>query len=128
MINGQSPALVLVHYRERGAGYRGAASKSGNETFGEQCLAAAQFAFESQHGAGIHILRKLPPDGFRLSGAVGNECSHGAIFDFRFSILESVNQFELAATSEIFLAILVATGRCHAAKRRRVIRSPRLLK
>src|SRR5439155_13391404 len=128
MINRESPALVLVHYRERGAGYRGATSKSGDETFREQGLPAAQFAFESQHGAGIYILRKLPPDGFRLRGAIGNECSHGAIFDFRFSILESATQFELAATSEIFRASLVAIGCCHAAKRRRAIRSPRLLK
>src|SRR6266436_4297928 len=125
MIDGQSPALVLVHDRERRAGYCSTASKSGNETFGERCLAAAQFAFESQHGTGIHILRKLPPDGFRLSGAVGNECSHGAIFDFRFSIFESATQFELTATLEIFGAIPVATGRCDAAKRRRAIRSPR---
>lgn len=128
MVNGQPPTLILVHDSKSRARYCSVAFQSRDETLREQGLAAAQFAFEGQHGASIHILRKLPPDGFRLSGAVGNECSHGAIFDFRFLIPESVNQFELAATSEIFLAILVATGRCHAAKRRRAIRSPRLLK
>ena len=88
MVNGQSPTLIFVHDRKGRARYRGVAFQTRDETLREQGLAAAQFAFERQHGTGYKILRKLPRDCFRFSGAVGNEGSQEVIFDFRFSICD----------------------------------------
>ena len=85
MVNGQSPALIIVHDGKRRARYRGVAFQTGDETLREQGLAAAQFAFERQHGTGHKILRNLPREGFRFSGAVGNERSQEVICDLRFA-------------------------------------------
>ena len=88
MVNGQSPALIFVHDGKGWARYCSVAFQTRDETLREQGLAAAQFAFESQHGTGIHIARKVPPDGFCFSGTVGNERSHGAIFDLRLALCD----------------------------------------
>src|SRR5262245_8018269 len=83
MINRKSPTVVFVYDRKGRTRDCGAASQLGHEAFGEHSFATAQFAFESQHGTGIRVARKLPPDGFRFSGTVGSERSHGAICDSR---------------------------------------------
>ena len=67
-----------------GLRYCGVAFQARDETLREQGLAAAQFAFERQYRTGNKILRNLPRDCFRFSGAVGNERSHWAICDLRF--------------------------------------------
>jgi len=88
MVNGQSPALIFVHDSKGGARYCGVVFQTRNETLREQGLAAAQFAFERQYGTGRKILRNLPRDCFRFSGAVGNERSHEAICALRFAIYD----------------------------------------
>ena len=86
MVNGQSPALILVYDGKGRTSYRDVAFQARDETLREQGLAAAQIALERQYGTGHKILRNLPRDCFRFSGAVGNEGSQEVIFDFRFSI------------------------------------------
>lgn len=85
MVNRQSPRLIFVYDGKGRTRYCGVAFQTRDESLGEQSLPAAQFTFESQHGTGIHVARKLPPNGFRFSGAVGNERSHGAICDVRMA-------------------------------------------
>ena len=79
MVNGQSRTLIFVHDRKSRARYCGVASQTRDQTLREQRLAAAQFAFERQYGTGHKILRNLPRDCFRFSGAVGNERSQEVI-------------------------------------------------
>jgi len=88
MVNGQSPALILVHDGKGRARYCRGAFQIRDETLREQGLAAAQFAFECQYGPGHKILRDLPRDCFRFSRAVGNERSQEVICDLRFSICD----------------------------------------
>ena len=83
MVNGQSPTLILVHDGKGRTRYRYIPFKRRDETLREQGLAAAQFAFERQHGTGHKILRNLPRDCFRFSGAVGNERSQEVICELR---------------------------------------------
>lgn len=83
MVNGQSPTLIFVHDSKSGARYYGIAFQTCNETLRKQGLAATQFAFEGQYGTGNKIIRKLPRDRFRFSGAVGNERSQEVICDLR---------------------------------------------
>src|SRR5262245_32944001 len=139
MVNRQSPPLIFVYDSKGRTRYCGVAFQTRDETLGEQSLPAAQLTFESQHGTGIHVARKLPPNGFRFSGAVGNERSHGAICDLRLespavashllrAICDLGRLFESAATLGIFVATLGPNGFCHTAKSQRAIRSPRLLK
>ena len=85
MVNGQSSTLIFVYDRKGRARYRGVAFQTRDETLGEQGLAAAQFAFESQDGTGNKIVRKSARYRFCLSGTVGNERSHGAICDVRMA-------------------------------------------
>ena len=88
MVNGQSPALIIVHDGKRRARYRGVAFQTGDETLREQGLAAAQLAFESQYGTGQKILRNLARNCFRFSAAVGNERSQEVICELRFAICD----------------------------------------
>ena len=83
MVNGQSPTLIFVHDSKGRARYGSVAFQARDETLREQGLAAAQFAFERQYGTGHKILRNLPRDCFRFSGAVGNEGSQEVICDLR---------------------------------------------
>ena len=75
--------LIFVHDSKGRACYCGVVSQTRDESLREQGLAAAQFAFERQHGTGHKILRKLPRDCFRFNGAVGNERSQEVICDLR---------------------------------------------
>jgi len=88
MVNGQSPALIFVHYGKGWTRYCGVIVKAHDETLREQGLAAAQFTPERQYGTCHKTLRNLARDCFRFSGAVGNERSHGAICDLRFAICD----------------------------------------
>ena len=88
MVNGQSPALILMHDGKGRTSYRDAAFQARDETLREQGLAAAQFAFESQDGTGDKIVCKSPRDRFRFSGAVGNERSQEVICDLRLAICD----------------------------------------
>jgi hypothetical protein len=88
MVNGQSPTLIFVHDSKGRTRYRGVAFQTRDETLREQGLAAAQFAFERQYGTGHKILRNLPRNCFRFSGAVGNERSHGAFCELRIAICD----------------------------------------
>ena len=81
MVDGQSPILIFVHDSEGRARYCGVAFQTRDEALCEQGLAAAQFAFERQHGTGHKILRNLLRECFRFSGAVGNEDSQEVIYD-----------------------------------------------
>src|SRR2546421_2117721 len=83
MVNGQPPPLILVHDSKSRARYCGVAFQTRDEAVREQGLAAAQIAFERQYGTGHKILRNLPRDCFRFSGAVGNERSQEVICDLR---------------------------------------------
>ncbi len=83
MVNRQSSALILVHDGKGRARYCGLGFQTPDETLREQCLAAAEFAFERQYGTGHEILRNLPRDRFRFGGAVRNEGIHRAICDLR---------------------------------------------
>ena len=88
MANAQSPALIFVQDSKGRARYCGIALQTRDETVREQGLAAAQFAFERQYGTGHKILRNLPRDCFRFSGAVGNERGQEVICDLRFAICD----------------------------------------
>ena len=81
MIDREAPARIFVQNRKRRACDGGAASQSSNETFHELSLATSEFAFESQNRSSIDIFRESLPDCLRFSRVVGNERSHGAIFD-----------------------------------------------
>ena len=83
MVNGQSTTLIFVHDSKGRTRYRGVALQTRDQTLREQSLAAAQFTFERQHGTGHKILRNLPPDCARFSGAVGNERSQEVICDLQ---------------------------------------------
>src|SRR4051812_1885859 len=83
MVYGQPPALILMHDSKGRARYCGLAFQSRDETLCEQGLAAAQFACERQYGTGDKICRNSSRNFFRFSGTVGNERSHGAIFDLQ---------------------------------------------
>jgi hypothetical protein len=56
-----------MHDRKSWTRYCGAAAHSHDKTLREQCLATAQFAFESQYRTRFDILRKLATDRFRFS-------------------------------------------------------------
>ena len=73
---------------EGGARDIGAACQPGDETFNEHRLTASQVSFESQNRSDADILRKSPSDRLGFSWAIGNERSHQAIFDCRFSIVD----------------------------------------
>ena len=88
MVNGQSSALIFVHYDKGRARYCGVAFQTRDETLREQGLAAAQFALERQYGPGHKILRNLPRNCFRFSRAVGNERSQEVICDLRLAICD----------------------------------------
>jgi len=77
-----------MHDSKGPARYRGVAFQTRDESLREQGLPAAQFAFESQYGTGNKIVRNLPRDRFRFSGAVGNERSHEAICELRVAICD----------------------------------------
>ena len=88
MVNGQSPALILVHDGKGRTSYRSVAFQARDETLREQGLTAAEVAFERQYRTSNKILRNLPRDCFRFSGAVGNERSQEVICDLRFAICD----------------------------------------
>ena len=88
MVNGQSPTLIFVHDGKGRARYYGVAFQTRDQTLREQRLAAAQFAFERQHGTGHKVLRNLPCDCFGFSGAIGNERSQEVICDLRCAICD----------------------------------------
>ena len=77
-----------MHDSKGRARYRGVAFQTRDESLREQGLPAAQFAFESQYGTGNKIVRNLPSDRFRFSGAAGNERSHEAICELRVAICD----------------------------------------
>src|SRR4030095_6188253 len=128
MVNRQSPALIFVYDGKGRTRYCSVAFQTRDETLREQGLAAAQVAFESQHGTGNKVLRKAPRDCFRFSVAVGNERSHGAVCDLRFAICDGGKQFPSGVVSEIFVATFASPWFCRAAKWRTGARSPRLPK
>src|SRR5262249_1033449 len=88
MVNGQSSTLIFMHDRKSRAGYCGIALEGCDESLRKQGLAAAEFAFESQHGTSGKVLRNSPRNYFRFSSAVGNERSHGEICDFGLAICD----------------------------------------
>src|SRR4030095_10882799 len=128
MVNGQSPTLIFVHDSKGGTCYCGVAFQTRDETLREQRLAAAQFAFESHDGTRNKVIRKSPRDCFCFSGTFGNERSHRAISALRFLICVGASQFASVVVSEIFVATFAPTWFCRAAKWRRAVRSPHLLK
>ena len=88
MVNRHSAPSIFVHDGKRGAGHIGAASHPRDETFDEYRFTASQVSFESQNRSDADLFRELPADRLRFSWAVGNERSHLAILDFRFSVFD----------------------------------------
>ena len=73
---------------ESGARHIGAATQTRDETFDEYRFTSSQVSLECQNRRPADFFCKLPPYRFRFSRAIGNERSHGAIFDRRFSIVD----------------------------------------
>src|SRR2546421_5072086 len=113
-----------MHDRKCWTGCIGTASQSGDETLCKGSFATAKLAFESEYTTGVEIVRKLLSDGFRLSGAAGNECNQEATFAFCFSIFYLASQFESAIVSGISGATFAPSESRGVGKSRRATRSP----
>jgi len=126
MIDRQAATRGLMNDCKGGTGYRSAAFQACDEALGELSFAAPQFAFERQDRSHIKLFRELAADCFGLSRAIGNERSHLAIVDFRFSIFDLTARFGSIAPLEIVFASIVPNERCRAAVWQRATRNPPL--
>src|SRR5947207_13041619 len=122
------PTGIFVNDCKGGTGYGSAAFQPCDEALGKLGFSTTQFAFERQDRSHIKLFRELATDCLGFSRAIGNERSHLAIGDCRFSIFDLTDRFGSTAPSEIVFASIVPNKRCRAAKWRRATRNPPLRK
>lgn len=88
MIDWKATANVFVNERECRAGHCDRRADFGDQALDELGLACTEGPDKGDHVAGAQAVGKIATRGFRLRWTIGNVSSHGAIFDFRFSIFE----------------------------------------